>query len=117
MKVAIIGSRGIKEFNLKPYIPWEITEIISGGATGVDTWAKQYSKSHNLKLTEFFPDYDTHGKNAPLIRNIQIVNYADAVIAFWDGKSKGTKFVIDYCRRINKELILYMPKGYNFQAL
>jgi hypothetical protein len=54
------------------------------------------------------PDYKRYGKGAPLKRNLEIIEYADRVIAFWDGKSRGTKFVIDQCEKINKpvEVIL-----------
>ena len=49
--------------------------------------------------TEFLPDYARYGRAAPLRRNVQIVAYADLVLAFWDGKSRGTRFVIDQCRK------------------
>lgn len=102
MKVAVIGSRGIVNVNIGEYIPKETTEIVSGGARGVDTFAREYALSHGLKLTEFLPDYDKFGRSAPLKRNIQIIEYADLVLAFWDGKSRGTKFVIDNCKKIGK---------------
>ncbi len=97
MKIAIIGSREIKYLNLQTYLPQNITEIVSGGAIGVDTIAKNYALRHNIKLTEFLPNYKLFGKRAPLIRNISIIEHADKVIAFWDGKSTGTKFVIENC--------------------
>ncbi len=101
MKIAIIGSRGIKKLNLSDYLPPDITEIVSGGAIGVDTLARRYAIANNIKLTEFLPDYDTHGKKAPLLRNLTIIEHADKVLAFWDGKSTGTKFVIDNCHKKN----------------
>ena len=52
-----------------------------------------------LKLTVFLPDYERYGRSAPLVRNKDIVNYADTVIAFWDGVSRGTYFVINYCKK------------------
>lgn len=88
MKVAIVGSRGISVPNLEKYLPEGVTEIISGGALGVDTSAKQYA-------------YEKYGRSAPLKRNITIIENADLVIAFWDGASKGTKYVIDNCKRKN----------------
>lgn len=102
MKVAVIGSRGIDNVNIGEYIPQETTEIVSGGAKGVDTLAREYVQQHDLKLTEFLPEYDKYGRSAPLKRNIQIIEYADLIIAFWDGKSRGTKFVIDNCKRLGK---------------
>lgn len=102
MKVAVIGSRGIENVNIGEYIPKETTEIVSGGARGVDTIAREYAQQHNLKLTEFLPKYDKFGRSAPLKRNIQIIEYADLVLAFWDGSSRGTKYVIDHCKHLGK---------------
>ena len=101
MKVAVIGSRGIKLDNLGDYLPDDLTEIVSGGAKGVDTTAREYATEHGIKLTEFLPEYNRYKRGAPLKRNIQIAEYADKVLAFWDGKSRGTKFVIDYCKNNN----------------
>ena len=98
MKVGVIGSRNLTVENL----PEGTTEIVSGGAKGIDTCAREYAKSNGLTLTEFLPDYHRYKKGAPLKRNLQIVEYADFVIAFWDGKSKGTKFVIDACKKPDK---------------
>ncbi|MDE7290040.1 MAG: DUF2493 domain-containing protein [Oscillospiraceae bacterium] len=104
MKTAIIGSRGLTIDNLEKYLPQETTEIISGGAKGIDTCARNYAISHKMKLTEFLPEYEKYGKSAPLKRNITIIENADIVIAFWDGKSRGTKFVIKKCRELGKEI-------------
>lgn len=99
MKVAVIGSRTLKIENLEQYLPKITTEIVSGGAKGVDTCAREYAIQKNLKLTEFLPDYNKYGRSAPLKRNLQIIAYADLVLAFWDGKSRGTAYVIDNCRK------------------
>lgn len=99
MKVAVVGSRTLKIDNIGNYIPKNTTEIVSGGAKGVDTCAREYSIQNNIKLTEFLPDYKKYGRIAPLKRNLQIIAYADLVLAFWDGKSRGTAFVIDNCRK------------------
>ena len=104
MKVAIIGSRNLIVNDLQNYLPENVTEIVSGGAKGIDTCAREYALSHGIKLTEFLPEYDKYGRSAPLKRNLQIIEYADEVIAFWDGSSGGTKYVIDSCKKINKKL-------------
>lgn len=107
MKVAVIGSRGLSISNLEAYLPEDTTEIISGGAKGVDTSARNYAISHGIKLTEFLPEYETYGRSAPLKRNITIIENADLVMAFWDGKSRGTKFVIDNCNRRKIPLVIH----------
>ena len=104
MKAAVIGSRGLTINNLEKYLPSETTEIISGGAKGIDTCAREYAISHNIKLTEFLPEYEKYGRSAPLKRNITIIEHADIVLAFWDGKSSGTRFVIDNCKKMGKEV-------------
>lgn len=111
MKAAIIGSRGLTINNLEKYLPQETTEIISGGAKGIDACAKEYAIAHNIKLTEFLPEYEKYGKSAPLKRNITIIENADIVFAFWDGKSNGTKFVIDKCRELGKEIKVEIIAG------
>ena len=99
MKVAVIGSRNLRVDDLGKYLPDGVTEIVSGGARGVDTSAKEYALAHGIKLTEFLPEYGKYGRSAPLRRNITIIEYADLVLAFWDGKSRGTKYVIDNCKK------------------
>lgn len=102
MKIAVVGSRNLKIDNLGDYLPAGTTEIVSGGARGIDTCAREYAKAHGLKLTEFLPDYERYGKGAPLRRNLEIIDYADAVFAFWDGKSRGTAYTIKKARAIGK---------------
>lgn len=102
MKVAVIGSRGLRVDNLEKYLPKETTEIVSGGARGIDTRAREYAVKNKIKLTEFLPEYEKYGRSAPLKRNLLIIDYADYVLAFWDGKSHGTKYVIDNCKKKNK---------------
>ena len=107
MKVAIVGSRTLKIQNLEDYLPQGVTEIVSGGAKGIDTCAREYAHQKGLKLTEFLPEYRRYGRGAPLRRNLEIITYADQVIAFWDGKSRGTKFVIEMCQKQGKKVTVY----------
>lgn len=107
-KIAIIGSRGLIINDLEKYLPEDITEIVSGGAKGIDTCAKEYALSHGIKLTEFLPKYERYGKAAPLKRNIEIIQYADEVIAFWDGNSKGTAYVVDQCQKLLKKISIHV---------
>ena len=109
MKIAIVGSRRLSVKNLSSFIPEECTEIVSGGARGVDSSAAEYARLNGLKLTEFLPDYDRYGKGAPLVRNRQIVEYADEIYAFWDGESRGTWFTVNYARRIGKPVRIFTP--------
>lgn len=110
MKVAVIGSRGLTVSNLEKYLPEGTVEIVSGGARGIDSCAKAFALRNNLEYTEFLPDYDKFARSAPIIRNNEIIEYADIVLAFWDGESRGTKYVIDRCRKIGKSVLVYAFK-------
>lgn len=111
MKVAIIGSRTMTVSNLEIYLPQNTTEIVSGGACGIDSCAREYAQMNGIKLTEFLPEYEKYGRGAPIKRNRKIIDYADTVIAFWDGRSRGTGYVIDQCFRRRKNLTVYIEEG------
>ena len=107
IRIAIIGSREFPELNkVEGYLDsLNNFEIITGGARGVDDIAEQWAKKNNVKCEVIRPVNPTQ-KFSYLLRNVEIITKADKVVAFWDGKSKGTKFVIDYCYARQKELIL-----------
>ena len=108
MKVAVIGSRSLTVDDLGKYLPADTTEIISGGAKGVDACAKEYAISHRIGSKEFKPEYNKYKQGAPLKRNIAIIEYADLVLAFWDGSSSGTKFVIEKCKLMGVKVIVHL---------
>ena len=107
MKVAIVGSRRITAYDLSAVIPPETTHIISGGARGVDTLARDYAKTHELPCTIILPDYHRYGQGAPMRRNDEIIALADLVIAIWDGHSHGTRYVIEQCSRLCKPVCIH----------
>lgn len=104
MKLAIVGSRNIGKIDIGQYIHNKPSEIISGGAKGIDTLAAQYAKSNGIPLTEYLPNYDKYGRAAPIVRNKQIVSEADKVLALWDGKSRGTLSSIRFAKKMGKEI-------------
>jgi uncharacterized phage-like protein YoqJ len=103
-KLAIIGSRGITDINLSHYITEDVEYIISGGAKGVDTIAEKWAGENGIKVIIFLPEYDKYGRGAPIKRNNQIIMEADKVLAFWDGKSKGTEYVIKTAKKMGKNV-------------
>lgn len=73
-------------------------EIVSGGAPGADALGERYAREHGYKLTIFPADWGRYGRRAGPIRNRQMVEYADALIAFYNGTSRGTANVIEEAR-------------------
>lgn len=113
MKISIVGTRnpGIS------YQEWEnlllskinvsdVSLIVSGGAKGIDTYAKLFAGRHHIPLMEFLPDYSRYGRYATLRRNTQIVQEASMVIAFPSPDSKGTRHSIREAERLRKRLII-----------
>ena len=107
MKLAVVGTRTFNNYSLlqnelNKYD--NITEIISGGATGADKLAEKYALNKNIKMTIFYPDWKKYGKKAGPLRNQQIINECDEAIAFWDGVSKGTLSSINLAKQANKNV-------------
>ena len=106
MKLLIVGSRSIKDFDLSPYISENVDTVISGGADGVDSLAEQYADAHRLSKYILRPSYTLYGRAAPLKRNEKMVELADEILIIWDGCSKGTQYTLKYAEKLNKPLTL-----------
>lgn len=107
MRVAVVGSRKCPGLNLekiKEKLPEDCTEIVSGGAQGVDSLAKECAEAFGFRYTEFLPDYGEYGRTAPLVRNRQIVDHSDFVLAFWDYRSNGTRATLAYALEQDKPI-------------
>lgn len=106
MKLLIVGSRSIKDFDLSPYISADVDTIISGGADGIDNLAEKYADLKRLSKIILRPCYSIYGRYAPIKRNEKMVDMADAVLIIWDGYSKGTKYTLKYAEKANKPITL-----------
>ena len=73
--------------------------MVSGTARGADQMGERYARERGFQLRRFPADWEQYGKSAGHIRNAKMADNADALIAFWDGESKGTKNMIDNARR------------------
>lgn len=109
MKYAVIGSRSFCDYAVfeKELNKYDISEIISGGAKGTDQLAERYAHANSIPIHIFKPDWQQYGKGAGVIRNKEIINACDAVIAFWDGKSKGTQSSINFARNKGKPVFIF----------
>ncbi len=103
MRTIIAGSRTIEDYELVAKAVsdsgFPISQVVSGCARGVDTIAINWAYKNLLPVARFPADWDKHGKAAGAIRNERMARFADALIAVWDGESKGTKNMIDTARR------------------
>lgn len=109
-KVIVAGSRNFADYRLLEHkCDWFLAdkksdgiEIVSGTAIGADTLGIRYAEKHGYAVRRFPADWETYGKGAGHRRNAQMAEYADALIAFWNGKSRGTKNMIETMRLMKK---------------
>jgi len=110
MKVAVVGSRNFNDYVrvkkaidvIQSYVNIEC--IVSGGAKGADSLGAKYADENNIEKLIFLPEWNKYGRSAGFKRNKLIIEACDFCIAFWDGKSKGTKHSIDLAKKLNKGL-------------
>ncbi len=108
-KVRICGCRNFFDYNLLKekclfYLKDKLPDVViySGGGNGADSLGERFAKEMGLELVIYKPDWDADGKSAGPKNNEKIVREVDAAICFWDGKSKGTKHTIDFCKMYDK---------------
>lgn len=107
MKIIIAGGRDFSDYDkLCKEVDFALSkceisrvEIVSGAAKGADSLGEKYARDHGIKLKQFSADWEKYGKAAGYKRNSEMGNYADALIAFWDGKSKGTFNMINIANK------------------
>ena len=114
MRVVVGGSRSFTDYGtLEKYLDTclqdctEIT-ILSGHCQGADLMAERYAAERGIKVMIFAANWRRYGRAAGPIRNREMVECSDVVIAFWDGKSRGTRSLIEYARALKKELRVVM---------
>ena len=115
MKLIIAGSRGYKNYDFLQHTLntqfakiGDPSEIVHGNAYGVDTMGGYYALKYKIPQKKFIPDWDKYGKAAGPIRNTQMADYADALFAFWDGKSRGTKNMIDTAKSKGLKVTVFL---------
>lgn len=112
MKTIIAGSRTIVDINIVEKAikdsGFDITEVVCGEARGVDSLGKKWAIHHNIPVASFPAAWDVHGRSAGFIRNREMAAYGEALIAIWDGKSKGTASMISLANKAG--LTVYVHK-------
>lgn len=106
MKIIIAGSRGCTDPRYLDYAlgrsAFPITEVVCGGASGADQLGKDWAVDADIPLAMYLADWDRYGSRAGIIRNIEMGQYADGLIALWDGWSRGTEHMIQYMMSLEK---------------
>lgn len=110
MKTVIAGSRTFLDYKkleaeLKR-IPWKITKVLSGGAKGADSLGEWWAQCNAVPVDRYPAEWDKYGRSAGYVRNEEMAKNCDLVIAFWDGKSKGTKHMIDLAHKYEREILV-----------
>ena len=104
MKVIIAGGRDLTDYDVclegVKNAGFDITEVVSGHARGADSLGERFAQEAGLPLKLFPAEWDKHGRAAGPIRNNQMAAYADALIALWDGDSKGTRHMIQQAQKL-----------------
>lgn len=109
-RVIIAGGRTFKDYNrLSAVCDYMLQnqseiEIVSGTAMGADKLGEKYAQERGYKIVRFPAEWDRYGKAAGFIRNEEMAKYANALIAFWDGRSKGTQHMINLAEKYNLKL-------------
>ena len=115
MKYIIAGGRDFDNIYIMAQAldPFEedITEVVSGTARGADSIGEQWARGRDIPVKRFEPDWGQYGKSAGFIRNSEMGAYADAAICFWNGKSAGTKHMIQTMKFQHKPYIVYNYEG------
>lgn len=105
MKVIIAGGRDFDDYALMKrkldhlFSKRMPDEIVSGGARGADALGERYAKEHDIALKLFPANWSEHGWAAGHIRNAEMADYADALVAYWDAVSRGTKNMIETAKK------------------
>jgi hypothetical protein len=109
MRTIIAGSRNITDYVTILHaisLSWKPTVVISGCARGADKLGEEWAIRNNVPIERFPANWNEYGKSAGYRRNVEMSENAEALLAIWDGESKGTKHMIDIAKK--KELLVYI---------
>jgi hypothetical protein len=100
MRVIIAGSRTINDYGtVRAAVEasgFHVTTVVSGGARGVDLLGERWARERGISVLRFDANWEKHGRRAGILRNEQMVRESDALVAVWDGASRGTRHVIEF---------------------
>lgn len=120
MRIVIAGCRTFCEYDearqaicrdLACLKPSGAVTVLSGGCRGADQLGERFAKELGWDIERYLPEWETYGRAAGPLRNKRMIEQCDAVICFWDGKSKGTRSLIQYAQKLSKPLFVHMVDG------
>lgn len=115
-KLIVAGGRDFNDYDLLSRVLFAMADvdyadhaisIVSGMARGADRLAVNFAREYDVKLYPFQPDWNQYGKRAGFLRNEDMGRFADGLLAFWDGQSRGTKHMIQYMQAQGKPVHIH----------
>ncbi len=114
MKTIVAGTRSFNDYSLMTSVisqlDWEITEVVSGHASGADRLGEKWAKEHSVPCKVFPADWKL-GKSAGYLRNREMGEYAQALVLFWDGYSKGSKHMLNIAKDLDLKIKVVIYGG------
>lgn len=119
MRIIIAGSRDVENPLAKVTLAmmealgkwdltyYEVSTILSGTCRGIDRAGEDWAYLNHVRVSQFPADWNTHGKKAGYMRNFEMADHADALVAIWDGNSRGTKHMIDIATKRGLKVHVY----------
>ena len=121
MKIIIAGGRDFNNYPVAEQVlnqyKSQIDEVVCGDAKGADTIGAHWANYNSIPVKHFPAKWNQYGKRAGYLRNEEMGNYADALIAFWDGSSRGTRNMIDIMRNLHKPCAIFNYEGIRYETL
>ena len=115
MKLIVAGSRAFTDYQLLCQVlgpeRHRITEVIHGGARGADQLGFRWALKHHVRSRCFAADWARFGNSAGIRRNCQLAQAGDLLIAFWDGRSPGTRHIISCMQQLGKPVVVIRTDG------
>ncbi len=108
MKLLIVGSRVIKDFDLSEHVGEDVDLIISRGLDGIDAIAEEYADKSGLSKLILRPNYKRYGKAASVLRDKHAVDICDSILVIWNGRSQEANHVIRYANKYNKPILILL---------
>lgn len=117
MRVAVIGSNGLRVDDIGKFLPEGTTELVVGFDNDIDDTARSYAFAHGLGTSIFMPLYVEIGREIPTPQIEFLVKFSNMIIAFWDEKSEEIRLIADNCKELAVPIKIYVKKENDWKEL